>query len=237
MFLMRWSKASSVEPIPRFSRWRTINPGSGPCRSSALPALFRADANDPDSDLEVIDALQPTSRSFSAMPPPSHATNVHDDVSDVEELGAAPGTTSPSSVSSAYLRTSMPLSLPEDPLQDFLNSYGISGISTDIGATANIGAFTSAGPSIDPFPLLLLPPPESPPAPSPAVKQSPEPGPSALKSCRPRQEVDEANTVTSTRTRAPTERKRFADQDISNRPRKRGRMGKVGLLLIVFSVT
>ncbi|KAJ6590825.1 hypothetical protein B0H10DRAFT_2233471 [Mycena sp. CBHHK59/15] len=85
--------------------------------------------------------------------------------------------------------------LPEDPLQDFLNSYGISGICTDLGATANFGTFTSAGPFIDPLPLLPLPPPESPPAPSPAVEHSPEPGPSALRSCRSRQEVDEANIV------------------------------------------
>ncbi|KAJ6628521.1 hypothetical protein B0H10DRAFT_2428806 [Mycena sp. CBHHK59/15] len=106
--------------------------------------------------------------------------------------------------------------LPEDPLQDFLNSYGISGISTDLGTTANFGTFTLAGPFIDPLPLLPLPLPESPPAPSPAVERSSEPGPSAPRLRRSRQEVDEANIVTSMRSRAPTERKQFADQDISN---------------------
>ncbi|KAJ6560707.1 hypothetical protein B0H10DRAFT_1966876 [Mycena sp. CBHHK59/15] len=72
--------------------------------------------------------------------------------------------------------------LPEDPLQDFLNLYGISGISTDLGATANFGTFTLAGPFIDPLPLLPLPLPESPPAPSPTVEHSSEPGPSAPRS-------------------------------------------------------
>ncbi|KAJ6628522.1 hypothetical protein B0H10DRAFT_1990267 [Mycena sp. CBHHK59/15] len=55
------------------------------------------DVDDPDSDLEVIDTLKPTSRSSSAIPPLSNANDAHDNDSEVEEPGAAPETTSPSS--------------------------------------------------------------------------------------------------------------------------------------------
>ncbi|KAJ7879348.1 hypothetical protein B0H13DRAFT_2543696 [Mycena leptocephala] len=124
---------------------------------------------------------------------------------------------------SANLDTLMPFSTPpDDPLQDFMNSYGFSGGFFDTGAfTTDFGPFTSTGLSDGPLPLLPPPPPNSPPPPSLAVDQRSEAGPSAPRLRRPRQEVDQANIVHSTRTRAPT--KRFADGDLSPGRQKRPR--------------
>ncbi|KAJ7818823.1 hypothetical protein B0H13DRAFT_1922068 [Mycena leptocephala] len=113
--------------------------------------------------------------------------------------------------------------LSEEHLQGFFNSYG----SDDLHATANFINVPSVAPFINPFLMLPPPPPESPSAPSPSVEHSSDPGPSAPKSRRSRKEVDEANIVTSTRSRGPTERKRVADEDISARPQKRGRVRSV----------
>ena len=113
--------------------------------------------------------------------------------------------------------TRMPFSAPpEDPLQDFMDFYGFSGMFSDTGAPADFGTFTSTGLSEDPLPLLPPPPPESPSAPSPAVDQVSEAGPSALRSRHSQQGVDEANILHSTHARALT--KRFADRDRSTRP-------------------
>ncbi|KAJ7860643.1 hypothetical protein B0H13DRAFT_1900882 [Mycena leptocephala] len=109
--------------------------------------------------------------------------------------------------------------LSEEHFQGFLYSYGSGGLH----ATANFENVPSVGPFINPFPMLPPPPPESSPAPSPDVDHSSDPCPSAPKSRRSRKEADEANIVTSTRSRAPTERKRVADGDISSRPPKKGR--------------
>ncbi|KAJ6524651.1 hypothetical protein DFH09DRAFT_1096053 [Mycena vulgaris] len=57
-----------------------------------------------------------------------------------------------------------------DPLDDFFTSYGFTASSTDLGTIIDPG-FASVGPSD--LPMLPLPPPESPPAVSPAVGQSP----------------------------------------------------------------
>ncbi|KAJ7939077.1 hypothetical protein B0H13DRAFT_2301284 [Mycena leptocephala] len=95
-----------------------------------------------------------------------------------------------------------------DPLVDFMNLHGFSDIFSDLSGPTDFSAFTSVPPS-DPWPLLPLPPPESPPAPSAAERAS-EPGRSVPKQRRSRQEVDEANILHSTRSRAPTERKRAA---------------------------
>ncbi|KAJ7835870.1 hypothetical protein B0H13DRAFT_1913361 [Mycena leptocephala] len=124
---------------------------------------------------------------------------------------------------SANLDTLMPFSTPpDDPLQDFMNSYGFSGGFFDTGTfTTDFGPFTSTGLSDGPLPLLPPPPPNSPPPPSLAVDQRSEAGPSAPRLRRPRQEVDQANIVHSTRTRAPT--KRFADGDLSPRPSKKAK--------------
>ncbi|KAJ7866898.1 hypothetical protein B0H13DRAFT_2352153 [Mycena leptocephala] len=110
-----------------------------------------------------------------------------------------------------------------DPLEEFMNLYGFPGVFSDLSTNSDFSAFTSVGPS-DPLPLPSPPPPESP---SPAVEESSEPGPSVPKLRRSRQVVDEANILYSTRSRAPTARMRFADEDVSNRPQKKGK-GKQG---------
>ncbi|KAJ6514693.1 hypothetical protein DFH09DRAFT_1431702 [Mycena vulgaris] len=106
-----------------------------------------------------------------------------------------------------------------DPLDNFFTSYGFTASSTDLGTIINPG-FASAGPSD--LPTFPLPLPESPPAASPAVGQSSEPGPSAPRSRRSRQEVDIGNILHMTRPRAPS--KRFAEhEDVSGRPQKKAR--------------
>ncbi|KAJ7928170.1 hypothetical protein B0H13DRAFT_2311706 [Mycena leptocephala] len=50
----------------------------------------KAEVDDPNPDLSVFDALQPTSRSSSVFPLPSDTNEPHDD-SDIEELGTATG--------------------------------------------------------------------------------------------------------------------------------------------------
>ncbi|KAJ7705075.1 hypothetical protein B0H16DRAFT_1482465 [Mycena metata] len=76
-------------------------------------------------------------------------------------------------------------------------------------------------------PLQLLPPapPESPPAMQLPVAEVSKPGPSAPRSRRgPRNEgIDTANVIHSTRTRAPSSRKRGPDAEISEQPNKRGK--------------
>jgi hypothetical protein len=106
-----------------------------------------------------------------------------------------------------------------DPLHNFLASDGFMGSSTDFGAIID-PSFASAGPSDSP--MLPLPPPESPPAASPAVGQSlePKPGPSSPRLRRSREEVDLRNILHTTRVQAP--RKRFAEyEDVSGRPHKK----------------
>ncbi|KAJ7440415.1 hypothetical protein B0H11DRAFT_2353437 [Mycena galericulata] len=111
---------------------------------------------------------------------------------------------------------------PADPLQDFLNSYGDYGGFFDAGAAVDSGLFTVR--SYDEPPLLLPPaPPDSPPALSPSVEHTSEP--SAPRSRRARKEVDEANIIHTTRSRAPSARKRVADgEDISSRPLKKSKV-------------
>ncbi|KAJ7232469.1 hypothetical protein B0H12DRAFT_1076840 [Mycena haematopus] len=110
-----------------------------------------------------------------------------------------------------------------DPLDELLNLYAYSGVSS-VSATSNFGSTTS---SHDTLPLLPPPPPESPlPAPA-ADEQVSNRGPSAPKSRRSRQEVDETNILHSTRSRVPTTRKRIADEDSEvHRAQKKSRGGK-----------
>ncbi|KAJ6590944.1 hypothetical protein DFH09DRAFT_1073718 [Mycena vulgaris] len=103
-----------------------------------------------------------------------------------------------------------------DFLDDFMHLYGfLDGIS-DFSAPIDLFAFTSS----DPLPLLPPPSPELPPGPPPAVQQSSGPAPRAPKSRRSRQEVDEANIVHSTRSRPPTARKRYTDEDVAKKRAK-----------------
>ncbi|KAJ6552695.1 hypothetical protein DFH09DRAFT_1085866 [Mycena vulgaris] len=96
-----------------------------------------------------------------------------------------------------------------DFLDDFMDLYGFSDGISDLSAPTDLFAFTSS----DPLPLLAPPPPESPPGPAPR----------APKSRRSRQEVDEANIAHSTRSRSPTTHKRYADEDIAEKPQKRAK--------------
>ncbi|KAF8166879.1 hypothetical protein K438DRAFT_1774830 [Mycena galopus ATCC 62051] len=108
--------------------------------------------------------------------------------------------------------------LMHDPTQDWS-----AGFFSDMGTAQYSGEFTRT--VHNPLPLLPPPPPESPPAPSPAV----EPVPDAPRSRHARQEVDEANIITSIRTQAPNARKRGAaddndeEADIPGRPSKRSK--------------
>ncbi|KAJ7922381.1 hypothetical protein B0H13DRAFT_2655645 [Mycena leptocephala] len=105
-----------------------------------------------------------------------------------------------------------------DPLDEFMTMYGFS--ESD-GAACS---FVSGAPFNNELPLLPPPPPESPPAPSPTVEH---PSESVPRSRCARKEVDEANIIYSTRSRAPTARKRFADEELSDRPTKQRRASKV----------
>jgi hypothetical protein len=108
-----------------------------------------------------------------------------------------------------------------------------SGDFSGFGATTEFSPF---GP-LDRLPLLPPPPPESPPAPLPGVEQSSDLCPSAPKPCRSQPEVDKANIITSTCSRAPTARKRTADEDASNRPQKKGEGQPEGNQGVLFNST
>ncbi|KAJ6574171.1 hypothetical protein B0H19DRAFT_1253912 [Mycena capillaripes] len=112
---------------------------------------------------------------------------------------------------------------PEGPNDDFMDLYGSADGFYDAGATQSFGASTVNKSFNDPLPILPPPPPESPPAPCSPVEQVSEPGPSAPRSRRTRQEVDEANIIHTSRARAPSARKRHADDDVSSRPPKRSK--------------
>ncbi|KAJ6538737.1 hypothetical protein B0H10DRAFT_2448672 [Mycena sp. CBHHK59/15] len=124
--------------------------------------------------------------------------------------------------------TAMPSAAsPEDPLQDLLDLYGGAGSFPGTQATHGFTVLTST-PYLDaPLPILPPPPPEPPCAPSPVVQQVSEPGSSAPRSRRGRQEVDEANIIHTTRTRVPSARKRGADDDdeadVTARPPKKSK--------------
>ncbi|KAJ7730604.1 hypothetical protein DFH07DRAFT_993004, partial [Mycena maculata] len=104
-----------------------------------------------------------------------------------------------------------------DPIVDFMAMYGLSG-------DAAVSSFVSTPSNNEQILFLPLPPPESPPTPSPAVEHPSEP---VKRSRHVRIEVDEANIIHSTRSRAPTARKRFADEKVSDRPGKKARTSKV----------
>jgi hypothetical protein len=115
-----------------------------------------------------------------------------------------------------------------DPLDEFMTMYGFSDIMSSDGAASS---FVSGAPFNNELPLLPPPPPESPPAPSPTVEH---PSESVPRSRCARKEVDEANIIYSTRSRAPTARKRFADEELSDRPTKKRRASKVYLFMLLF---
>ncbi|KAJ6602957.1 hypothetical protein B0H10DRAFT_2230061 [Mycena sp. CBHHK59/15] len=121
---------------------------------------------------------------------------------------------------SADFNAQIPSGAPvEDPLQDFMALFGPYGIPGDVGMVSDIFSASTESHLENQLPLLPPPPPASPVA-SPAIDNA---GPSAPKSRRSRHEVDEANILTSARSRAPTERKRIAEEEVSSRAQKRNR--------------
>ncbi|KAJ6563519.1 hypothetical protein B0H10DRAFT_2239403 [Mycena sp. CBHHK59/15] len=113
---------------------------------------------------------------------------------------------------SADFNAQIPSGAPvEDPLQDFMAGFGPYGIPGDVGMASDIFSASTESHLENQLPLLPPPPPASPVA-SPAIDNA---GPSAPKSQRSRHEVDEANILTSARSRAPTERKRIAEEEKS----------------------
>jgi hypothetical protein len=129
--------------------------------------------------------------------------------------------------SSAGFGTSVPDSgsMLDNPADDFMDLYRLPTFFSDPIGTSDFSPFAPS----DPLPLLPPPPPDSPLGASPTAE---EPASSAPKSRRgPRREVDEANSMTSTRLRVLSTCKGVADEaPISNQ--KRGRAGKVCLLLL-----
>ncbi|KAJ7216108.1 hypothetical protein B0H12DRAFT_1078964 [Mycena haematopus] len=105
-----------------------------------------------------------------------------------------------------------------DPLDDFLNSFNTSGVLPDPFSTD-----FSAPPS-ETLPMLPPPPPETP-AVSPPIEQ-PASTASIPPRSRRRAEVDESNILTSTRSRVPSERKRIAQEDITNQVHKKKKTDK-----------
>ncbi|KAJ6597405.1 hypothetical protein B0H10DRAFT_1959763 [Mycena sp. CBHHK59/15] len=97
--------------------------------------------------------------------------------------------------------------------------FGPYGIPGDVGMASDIFSASTESHLENQLPLLPPPPPASP-VPSPAIDNA---GPSAPKSRRSRHEVDEANILTSAHSRAPTERKRIAEEEVSSQAQKRNR--------------
>ncbi|KAJ6608811.1 hypothetical protein B0H10DRAFT_2226532 [Mycena sp. CBHHK59/15] len=156
----------------------------------------------------------------STIPPPAvPATPV--ETAEITRVVPPPKPLTPA----ALPATATPAALPAD----LLDLYGGAGSFPGTQATHGFTVLTST-PYLDaPLPILPPPPPESPCAPSPVVQQVSEPGSSAPRSRRGRQEVDEANIIHTTRTRVPSARKRGADDDdeadVTARPPKK-RKGK-----------
>ncbi|KAJ7689326.1 hypothetical protein B0H17DRAFT_640822 [Mycena rosella] len=121
--------------------------------------------------------------------------------------------------------TLIPSGPPAEYLQqDYMHSFAPS-VPADLEYLDNLPS-PSMALALNPVPFLLLPPPppESPPASSPPMENLLEPGPSAPKPRRSRKEVDPANIITSSRSRAPTARKRMAAEMItSDRSEKRAK--------------
>ncbi|KAJ6573305.1 hypothetical protein B0H10DRAFT_1964125 [Mycena sp. CBHHK59/15] len=107
---------------------------------------------------------------------------------------------------------SIPAAVVNDPLQAFLDSFQDGAADLSLGGSGLNSATLSAIPS--------LPPPPTTPSPSPPTERV-EQCPIAPRSRRQRQEVDEANIVTTTRARAPSSRKRDAEEELASRPAKK----------------
>ncbi|KAJ6613945.1 hypothetical protein B0H10DRAFT_2046774 [Mycena sp. CBHHK59/15] len=132
----------------------------------------------------------------------------------------------------ALIPTATPADYPPQNFNtfDLMDSFSTSSLPSDFFSEFfSLSSSMASGPSFDPWPLLPLPQPsrsESPSEPSSAVQSSLAgtlPAPDAPKIRHPRKEVDEANIVTSSRSRAPTARKRDSDaqENGSDHPAKR----------------
>ncbi|KAJ7660243.1 hypothetical protein DFH06DRAFT_1472314 [Mycena polygramma] len=106
------------------------------------------------------------------------------------------------------------------PFDESATMYGYSGALPDITASYFAASFVPAESSENQLPSLPPPPPDSPPVPSTPAEPRTE---TVQKPRRVRKEVDEANIITSTRSRAPTARKRLAEGEVSEQPRKKAK--------------
>ncbi|KAJ7652760.1 hypothetical protein DFH06DRAFT_1475142 [Mycena polygramma] len=140
----------------------------------------------------------------------------YDPTLDPSIFGFAGGASSDALIPS---NSSMPSAGPFD---ESAIMYGYSGALPDTTTTyfaASTGSFAPAEPSESQLPSLPPPPPDSPPVPStPRIEP-------VQKSRRVRKEVDESNIITSTRSRAPTARKRLAEGEVSEQPHKKAKSG------------
>ncbi|KAF7372724.1 hypothetical protein MSAN_00477700 [Mycena sanguinolenta] len=112
-----------------------------------------------------------------------------------------------------------------DPLDDFMNSFGCWDIPGDFGALPDVFPLLATSPPLETLPMLPPPPPDTPPRSPPITEQSNSVAPCAPRSRR-RAEVDPANIITSTRTRAPSKRKRSAEGDVLTREQKKRKVDK-----------
>ncbi|KAJ7723928.1 hypothetical protein B0H16DRAFT_331186 [Mycena metata] len=116
-----------------------------------------------------------------------------------------------------------PLPVEPNVLDEFMAYCQSAGIFfADPDTTSNVATGVA-----DHFTSLPPPPPESPPAMQLPVEEFSEPGLSAPRSRRgPRNEgIDMANVISSTRTRAPSSRKRGPDEDIAGQSKKKSKSG------------
>ncbi|KAF7377145.1 hypothetical protein MSAN_00133600 [Mycena sanguinolenta] len=109
---------------------------------------------------------------------------------------------------------------------DFMNSFNPVGFPDNLDVLPGSLSTTSSAVLRETLPMLPPPPLETPPH-SPPTTAEPAIIASSGPRCRRRPEVDLSNILTSTRTRAPTERKRNADETAFNRASKRQKQNKV----------
>ncbi|KAJ6469411.1 hypothetical protein C8R45DRAFT_1167059, partial [Mycena sanguinolenta] len=109
-----------------------------------------------------------------------------------------------------------------DPLDEFMNSFGFWDVPGGFDAFPDVFPASAPAQAFEMLPMLPPPPPDSPPRSPPTTEQPASRAPRS----RRRNEVDESNILTSARTRAPSQRKRSAERDVSTREQKRRKADK-----------
>lgn len=120
--------------------------------------------------------------------------------------------------SSSNSNALMPSGVPaEDSLQEFMRSFDPTFDLASFVASPDLFPSTSA----DYLRLLPAPLPDSPPVPPPLLDNASGPRTSAPKPQRTRNEVNEANIITTSRSRAPSGRKRMAEDNAEEAKRSK----------------